>query len=253
VARPLIGITTYVTPARWGYWDLEAALIPSMYVEAVEHAGGRPLLVPPTSEGLDETLDALHGIVFSGGSDIDPETYGEEAHPETFGVHPERDEAELALMTGALERDMPVLGICRGSQVLNVARGGDLHQHLPEVVGHEEHKHDPPGRFADHDVSIEPETRLAGIFGARTTEVKSHHHQGVRELGDGLVVAALAEDGTVEAIEDPRKRFALGVLWHAEAGEDLGLFEALVGEAADYLAGASRSRRGSEAAAPRAP
>jgi gamma-glutamyl-gamma-aminobutyrate hydrolase PuuD len=247
VARPVIGITTYVTPARWGYWELEAALIPADYVRAVERAGGRPLLVPPTDDGIDETLDALDGIVFSGGSDIDPETYGEAAHPETFGIHRERDDAELALLTRALERDMPVLGICRGSQVLNVALGGDLHQHLPEVVGHEEHKHNPPGVFAEHDVTIEPESKLAEIFDAGTTDVKSHHHQGFKTLGDGLVEAARAEDGSIEAVEDPSHRFALGVLWHPEAGENMRLFEALVREARDYRA--SRSQLGSAAAA----
>jgi gamma-glutamyl-gamma-aminobutyrate hydrolase PuuD len=247
VARPVIGITTYVTPARWGYWELEAALIPADYVRAVERAGGRPLLVPPTDDGIDETLDALDGIVFSGGSDIDPETYGEAAHPETFGIHRERDDAELSLLTRALERDMPVLGICRGSQVLNVALGGDLHQHLPDVVGHEEHKHNPPGVFAEHDVTIEPESKLAEIFDAGTTDVKSHHHQGFKTLGDGLVEAARAEDGSIEAVEDPSHRFALGVLWHPEAGENMRLFEALVREARDYRA--SRSQLGSAAAA----
>jgi gamma-glutamyl-gamma-aminobutyrate hydrolase PuuD len=241
--KPLIGITTYVTPATWGYWELEAALIPAAYVQAVERAGGRPLLVPPTEEGIDETLDALDAVVFSGGSDLDPETYGEEPHPETFGVHPERDAAELELLKRALDRDMPVLGICRGSQVLNVALGGDLFQHLPEIVGHEEHKSDPPGEFADHDVKIEAGTRLAELLGADTTDVKSHHHQGFRTLGNGLVEAAHADDGTVEAIEDPRKRFALGVLWHPEAGENMRLFEALVREASDYRA----SRRSPQA------
>src|SRR5262249_15255926 len=145
--RPVIGITTYVTPAKWGYWELEASLIPQDYVKAVEDAGGRPLLVPPSDEGVEETLDALDGIVFSGGADLDPQHYGAEAHPETLGIHPERDRSELGLMRAALERDMPVLGICRGIQILNVARGGDLHQHLPEIVGHEGHKHDPPGQY----------------------------------------------------------------------------------------------------------
>ncbi|HEU5277625.1 MAG TPA: gamma-glutamyl-gamma-aminobutyrate hydrolase family protein [Gaiellaceae bacterium] len=231
--RPLIGITTYVTPARWSYWELEAALIPHDYVRAVEQAGGRPLLVPPSEEGVQETLDAVDGLIFSGGSDLDPEHYGAEAHPETFGVHPERDRAELDLLNAALDRDMPVLGICRGIQVLNVARGGDLHQHLPEIVGHEGHKHDPPGVFSDHDVEIEPDTKLADILGVRHA-VKSHHHQGLDSVGEGLRVSAHAEDGSVEAIEDPRRRFALGVLWHPEAGDDMKLFEALVEQARDF-------------------
>jgi putative glutamine amidotransferase len=233
--RPLIGITTYVEPARWGYWELEAALIPSDYVNAVEAAGGRALLVPPSEDGVEETLEALDGIVFTGGADIDPGEYGEEAHPETFGVRRDRDSSELALMRGALDRDMPVLGICRGIQVLNVVSGGDLHQHLPEVVGHERHKHDPPGVFIDHEVSIEPGTKLAALLGG-AHGVKSHHHQGLRQLGAGLVEAARADDGTVEAIEDPSHRFALGVLWHPEAGENMRLFEALVQEAAAYRA-----------------
>jgi putative glutamine amidotransferase len=231
--RPIIGITTYVTPAKWGYWDLEASLIPHDYVRAVEEAGGRPLLVPPSGEGIEETLDSLDGIVFSGGSDLDPAQYGEEAHPETFGIHEERDRAELELMKAALERDMPVLGICRGIQVLNVARGGNLIQHLPEIVGHEGHKHDPPGAFSDHDVEIEPETRLATILGDRHP-VKSHHHQGLDAVGEGLRVSAHAEDGSIEGVEDPEHRFALGVLWHPEAGDDRKLFEALVEQAREY-------------------
>lgn len=233
--RPLVGITAYAEPSvRWGVWDLPAAVIPLNYVEQVEAAGGRALLVPPSEEGIGETLDVLDGLLFSGGSDIDPEQYGQEAHPETSGIRADRDRAELALLTAALERDMPVLAVCRGSQVLNVARGGDLLQHLPDVVGDEKHKH-TPGVFADHDVDVHPGTRLAELLGDRAP-VKSHHHQGFGRLGEGIVEAARAEDGTVEAIEDPSKRFALGVLWHPEAGEDTALFEALVAEARAYRA-----------------
>jgi len=234
VARPLIGITTYVTPARWSSWDVEAALVPAAYVEAVERSGGRALLVPPSEDGIDETLEALDGLLFSGGSDLDPGLYDQVPHAETSGVHPERDRAELALLEAALARDMPVLAVCRGSQVLNVARGGDLVQHLPDVVGDEKHKH-TPGTFADHDVTLEGGTRLAALLGERAP-VKSHHHQGFGRVGEGLRVAAHAEDGTIEAVEDPRRRFALGVLWHPEAGEDARLFEELVREAEAYRA-----------------
>jgi gamma-glutamyl-gamma-aminobutyrate hydrolase PuuD len=231
-ARPVVGITTYKEPARWGPWEETAALIPWLYVEAVERAGARALLVPPSEDGVEETLDALDGLVFSGGNDLGPDTYGAEAHTETTGVRPERDRGELALLEAALARDMPVLAVCRGSQVLNVARGGDLVQHLPEVVGDAKHKQ-TPGEFAEHDVRVEPASRLGGVVGDRAP-VKSHHHQGYGRIGDGLREVAWADDGIVEALEDPEKRFAVGVLWHPEAGEDAALFEALVGQARAY-------------------
>jgi putative glutamine amidotransferase len=230
--RPVIGITTYLTPAAFGDWEEDAALVPSTYVRAIESAGGRALLVPPSTDGVSETLDALDGLLFSGGSDLDPRAYGQEAHAETNGIVPERDSAEIALLQAALERDMPVLAVCRGSQVLNVALGGDLVQHLPDVVGDEKHKH-TPGVFADHDVEVLPGTRIQQILGDHAP-VKSHHHQGYGQLGEGLREAARAEDGTIEALEDPSRRFALGVLWHPEAGEDSALFEALVEEASRY-------------------
>jgi putative glutamine amidotransferase len=232
VTKPLVGITTYVEPARWGAWELEAALIPFAYVQAVERAGARPLLVPPSEEGVEETLDALDGLLLSGGNDLDPETYGAEAHAETNGLRPERDRAELALLEGALARDMPVLAVCRGFQVLNVARGGDLVQHLPEVVGDEKHR-EVKGVFSEHPVRIEDSSKLGALLGDRAP-VKSHHHQGVGTVGRGLREVAWADDGTVEGLEDPERRFALGVLWHPEAGEDMKLFEALVAEARAY-------------------
>jgi gamma-glutamyl-gamma-aminobutyrate hydrolase PuuD len=231
-ARPLIGITTYVEDAAWGHWQLEAALIPYDYVRAIERAGGRAVLVPPSVEGVEETLDALDGILFSGGNDLDPESYGADAHPETTGTRPERDRGELALLEGALARDMPMLAVCRGFQVLNVARGGDLVQHLPDTVGHEQHRA-VKGVCSEHGVRIDDASRLGSVLGGEVP-VKSHHHQGVGRVGDGLREAAWADDGTVEALEDPEKRFAVGVLWHPEAGDDLKLFEALVAEAGAY-------------------
>lgn len=232
--RPLIGITTYVTPARWAYWNVEAALIPQDYVNKVEHAGGRALLAPPTLEGVDETLDALDGLILTGGSDLDPVLYNEEAHPETFGIQPMRDDAELALLHGAIDRNMPVLGICRGSQVINVGLGGSLLQHVPDIVGHEGHRHNPPGEFIEHEVDVLPDTRLAEILGTRA-RVQSHHHQGLKSIGEGLREAARSSgDGLIEAIEAPDRRFAVGVLWHPEAGEGDALFAALVEEAQRY-------------------
>jgi len=229
----VIGITTYAQEATWGGWTEAAAFTPIVYLRAVEHAGGRPLLVPPSEDGMEETLDVLDGIIFSGGGDLDPETYGAEAHPETKQIYPERDRAELALLQAALARDMPVLAVCRGSQVLNVARGGDLVQHLPEVVGHDRHRE--PGAMTDHDVTVKAESRLGAILGDRAP-VKSSHHQGYGRLGEGLQEAAWAEDGTIEALEDPSRRFALGVLWHPEEGEDFALFKAIVEEAREYRA-----------------
>jgi putative glutamine amidotransferase len=230
--RPLIGITSYAEEVQMGVWVEDSAVVPLAYVRAVEHAGGRPLVVPPVEDGVDETLDALHGIIFSGGGDLNPELYGATAHEKTDAPKPWRDEPELRLIEAALARDMPVLAICRGSQLLNVVRGGDLVQHLPELVGHERHKHEP-GAFSDHDVKVAPDSRLGGLLGEHAP-VKSHHHQGMGRIGEGLREVAWAEDGVVEGLEDPGKRFALGVLWHPEEGEDFALFKGLVNEARRY-------------------
>jgi putative glutamine amidotransferase len=235
-----VGITSYAEPSvRWGVWELAAALTPLDYVDAVERAGGRPLLVPPSDDGVEETLDVLDGLLFSGGSDLDPSLYGQAPHPATNGIVAERDRGELALLEAALARDLPLLAVCRGSQVLNVARGGELVQHLPDEVGHDRHKH-TPGVFADHDVTIEPASGLGALLGDRAP-VKSHHHQGIGRLGAGLRAVAWADDGTPEGIEDPERRLAVGVLWHPEAGEDGALFDALVAAAGEYRA--ARTRR----------
>jgi gamma-glutamyl-gamma-aminobutyrate hydrolase PuuD len=231
--RPLIGITSYAQPARWGSWELPAALVPLFYVESVELAGGRALVVPPSTDALDETLDVLDGVVFSGGIDIDPSAYGAERHPETDPAQERRDAGELALLERALERDMPTLAICRGFELLNVIRGGDLVQHLPESVGHEGHR-EVLGRFSEHPVDMRDGTRLASILGTHHDGVQSSHHQGVGRVGDGLVEAAWAEDGTLEGLEDPAKRFAVAVLWHPEMEEDKRLFSALVDAARRY-------------------
>jgi putative glutamine amidotransferase len=232
VARPLIGITSYAEEVRWGAWTEDAAVVPLAYVRAVDRAGGRPLLIPPVEDGLDETLDALDGVIFSGGGDLDPTLYSAEPHPETDPPRAARDQAELRLLQAALEHNMPVLAICRGSQVLNVARGGDLVQHLPEAVGHDRHRH-KPGAFSDHDVTLAQDSKLGTVLGEHAP-VKSHHHQAFGRIGNGLREVAWAEDGLVEGLEDPEKRFALGVLWHPEEGEDFALFSALVEEARRY-------------------
>jgi putative glutamine amidotransferase len=230
--RPVIGITTYAQEARWGVWNLPAALIPLDYVDAVERAGGRPVLIPPSEEGVGETLDTLDGIVFSGGADLDPARYGADPHPETDTPQARRDAGEMALLEAALERDLPTLAICRGFQLLNVARGGDLVQHLPDEVGTDEHKQ-VPGVFAQHPVEVKEGTRLASIVGDRS-DVTSHHHQGIGRVGKGLLETAWAADGTLEAVEDPSLRFLVGVQWHPESGKDDALFETLVEEARAY-------------------
>ena len=232
--RPVIGITSYAQDARWGVWHLPAVLIPLAYVDAVEHAGGRAVVIPPSEQGVEETLATLDGVVFSGGADVDPSRYGAEHHPETDEPQARRDEGEMVLLQAALERDMPVLAICRGVQLLNVARGGDLVQHLPETVGNDLHKQ-TPGEFVEHPVEIKEGSRLASIVGDRS-EVTSHHHQGLGRVGAGLVETAWAADGTLEAVEDPSLRFAVGVQWHPEESEDAALFEALVDEARQYRA-----------------
>jgi putative glutamine amidotransferase len=222
--RPLIGITTYLTRAKFGAWEEDSALVPADYVRAVERAGGRALLVPPSDDGVEETLDALDGIVFSGGSDLDPATYGQEPHEATYGIVEARDRAELALLQAALARDLPVLAVCRGLQLLNVAYGGDLVQHLDEGP------HQPePGRWGRHPVQASG-GRLLELAGADPQSVPSYHHQALGRLGDGLVATAEAPDGLVEAVEDPARGFCLGIMWHPDedVAGGLPLFRALV-------------------------
>jgi gamma-glutamyl-gamma-aminobutyrate hydrolase PuuD len=218
--RPLIGITSYAEEASWGHWTLPAALVPLSYVRSVELAGGRPIVLPPSDDGVEETLEALDGLILSGGADLE--------------TAPERDRGELALLSGALDRDLPVLAICRGMQLLNVAQGGSLHRHLPDVVGHEGHR-EKPGAFSEHGVHIAPGSRAAAILGEEA-RIRSTHHQAPDRIGEGLEPVGWADDGTVEALERTHGTFAVGVLWHPEEGEDRRLFEALVEEARRFRA-----------------
>ncbi len=227
---PIVGITSYVAQARWGFWDLPAALVPLGYVKAVAASGGRPVLLPPLTAGVQETLAGLDALILCGGPDLDPAAYGEDRAPATTPVSPERDAAEFALLRAALHSDLPVLGICRGMQVINVAYGGTLVQHLPDVVGHDGHR-TQPGRFDVHPVRLAPGSRVGSILGG-VVDVSSGHHQGIATVGDGLVATGWAEDDSVEAIEDVAKSFVVGVIWHPEEGENLGLFEALLAAAA---------------------
>jgi putative glutamine amidotransferase len=231
--RPVIGITSYAQEASWGVWKLPAALVPLAYVDSIERAGGRAVVIPPAEDDIEVTLDALDGIVFSGGADVDPVHYGADPHPETDTPQTRRDAGEMALLRAALERDLPTLAICRGFQLLNVARGGDLIQHLPEEIGNDAHKQ-VPGTFAVHPVEVKEGSVLGGIVGSTPAEVTSHHHQALGRVGDGLVESAWAADGTLEGVEDPSRRFLVGVQWHPEASEDAALFQALVEQAREY-------------------
>ena len=234
MSRPNIGVTAATEKVSYGVWEEMPAIIsPARYAEAVQRAGGRTILLPPDPEDAEDpngVLDLLDALIVTGGAgDLNPALYDEEPHPETGPVQEERDAYELALVRAALRREMPILGICRGMQVLNVAYGGTIEQHLPDALGHEEHRH-TPGTFADHEVRLEPGSLAARAAGSETTPVKSHHHQGIKEVGSGLEVTGWAEDDAVEALEDPSCPFVLGVLWHPEEDERSRIIKALVSE-----------------------
>jgi putative glutamine amidotransferase len=241
-SRPVIGLCAALERARWGVWDTPAHLLPREYADAVQRAGGIALLLPPdarTTERPDELLDLLDGLILAGGSDVDPDAYGEPRHPETIGTNPERDAFEVALALRAVARDLPFLGICRGMQVLNVARGGSLLQHLPESHGHDEHRRNP-GSFegADHTVRLDPGSLAARAAGEEHHTTLSHHHQAVDRVGEGLVVTGLSDlDELPEAIELPDRSFVLGVQWHPEADETSRLVGSLVEEARARMQG----------------
>jgi putative glutamine amidotransferase len=236
VSRPVIGITPTLAQARWGYWDRPATLLPYEYIAAVQRAGAMAILIPPDPEleqTPDEILDRIDGLMLSGGADIDPSCYGAERHPETGVTVPERDRAELALVRRAVERDLPVLGICRGMQLLNVAFGGTLLQHLPDEVGHGDHRLNP-GTFdgSEHDVRLEPGSLAARAAGEELHETKSHHHQGVAVVAPEFEVTGRSTlDDLPEAFEAPDRTFVLGVQWHPEADEESRVIGSFVAEA----------------------
>jgi putative glutamine amidotransferase len=222
-------LSTYREQARWGVWDQSADLLPTTYARAVEAAGGVPLLLPPQdSRAAAEVVGRLDGLVVTGGADVDPSRYGEQPHPRTRGWRTDRDEWELALLDAAADRSLPVLGICRGMQVIAVHAGGSLEQHVPDSVGRETHS--PGGdSFGDVDVVTRPDTRLRMLVGERLM-VGCHHHQSVRDH-PGLAAAAYADDGVLEAVEGTGDRFVVGVQWHPETRADAGLFTGLVAAA----------------------
>jgi putative glutamine amidotransferase len=232
---PTIGITASVEMVTSGDWTELSATVPFAYVRAVQRAGARAVvLVPDARDAQDPegVLDLIDGLILSGAAgDVDPEHYGEPTHASTRPVLADRDDFELALVRAAAARDVPTLGICRGMQVLNVAYGGTLEQHLPDVLETDSHR-GPPGEFTDHEVDVEADSLAARAAGGRRTAVRSYHHQGVRDVGEGLRPTAWADgDGIVEAVEDPTRRFVLGVAWHPEEDEASAVIGALVEEA----------------------
>jgi putative glutamine amidotransferase len=235
--RPVIGICTALEQARWSVWEQQAALLGASYIEAVQRAGAIVVMLPPDEQLVaepEQALELIDGLMLAGGADIDPAAYGEERHPLTIDTVPQRDDFEIALTRAAIERDMPVLGICRGMQLINVALGGTLVQHLPDHVGHGEHRR-VVGSFdgSEHDVSLTDGSLAASAADELEHTTRSHHHQGVDCIGAGLLVSGLSSlDQFPEAIELPDKTFVLGVQWHPEADPDSRVVGALVQAAA---------------------
>jgi anthranilate synthase component 2/putative glutamine amidotransferase len=225
---PVIGISCYVEPAKFTVWDMAVALLPYTYVDHVVRAGGQPVILPPAGDPA-RVVERLDGLVLAGGGDIDPARYGEATHQKTGYIRKFRDDAEFGLIDAALTARLPLLAICRGMEVLNVALGGTLHQHLPDVVGHSAHS-PAPGEYGRLPVRLTPGGRLAKILDAETTDGAHYHHQAVNRLGRGLTVTARAGDGTIEAVELDDHPFCLAVQWHPEVDEDNSLFEALVAQ-----------------------
>ncbi len=236
--RPVVGLTTYLQQAQTGVWNVRASFLPAIYIEGVTLAGGIPLLLPPQpvdDEIAARVIDGIDALVITGGRDVDPTTYGQQPHPNTDAPATDRDAWEFALLGEALRRGMPVLGICRGAQVLNVALGGTLHQHLPDIVGHGWHQ---AGNAVFNTSAIQtvPGTRLAAVLG-ESTDAQCYHHQAIAELGQGLIASAWDPDGVIEAVEIPGDHFVLAVQWHPEERlDDLRLFAAVVQAAADFAA-----------------
>jgi putative glutamine amidotransferase len=243
--RPVVGLTSYLQRAKTGVWDVRAAFLPAVYLEGVAQAGGIAVLLPPQSVDdaiVERVLDGLDGLVITGGRDVDPATYGQAPHAKTDEPALDRDAWEFALLRGALARGLPVLGICRGAQVLNVALGGTLHQHLPDVVGHYQHQLGN-AVFNTSSIKTVPGTRLAALIG-ESTDAQCYHHQAIAELGKGLIATAWDPDGVVEAVERIGDEFVLAVQWHPEERlDDLRLFAGVVEAAAHYASGRTQTTR----------
>ncbi len=228
--RPVVGLTSYRQRAVSGVWDVEASFLPAQYIDGVTRAGGIGLLLPPqpvNAEVAATVLDRVDALLLTGGVDVDPARYGQDRHAETDPAQPLRDDWESALVLGAIERGLPFLAVCRGAQVLNVALGGTLHQHVPDVVGHESHRFGQ-ATFTANDVTTSSGSLLASILG-ETLPGQCYHHQAIDTVGHGLVVTARDAENVIEAVELPEHPFGLAVQWHPEESlDDLRLFRALV-------------------------
>ncbi len=225
VTRPVIGVSAYAERARWAAWDMPASVVPQRYLDKVLSGGGVPVILPATP-GVPGFLPRLDGLLLVGGGDVDPVRYGAVPHPRTGRIVPARDVAELAMLREALRLRIPILGVCRGLQLLNTVLGGTLHQHVPDVVGHEGHAHGD-ATFARHAVHVQPGSRLARVLPRTSLDVMSLHHQAIDRLGAGLRATAWSDDGLIEAVELDAHPYTVGVQWHPEAGEDVSLFTAL--------------------------
>ena len=247
---PVLGLTTYLQQAQTGVWDVYASFLPAIYLEGVNLAGGTAVLLPPQpADAAERVLDGLDGLVITGGRDMDPASYGQARHPATdepVQANRDRDAWEFALIRGAIRRGMPVLGICRGAQVINVALGGTLHQHLPDVLGHSRHQQGN-AVFSTSAVRTVPGTRLAALIG-ESSDAQCYHHQAIDRLGEGLIISAQDTDGVIEAVEIPHgasgatvqgsENFVLAVQWHPEERlDDIRLFVAVVEAATEYATG----------------
>ena len=243
---PVIGLTTYLQRAQTGVWDVRAAFLPAVYFESVTRAGGIATLLPPqqvTSEIANRVLDGLDGIIITGGLDVDPARYGQQPHESTDRPSGLRDEWETALLSAAIERELPFLAICRGAQVLNVALGGTLHQHLPDVIGSSKYQLGN-GEFAKVGVLVDDDSKVGRMLGSDDLTVEVYHHQAIDRVAPGLRVTARSEDDVIEAVELDSVPFGVAVQWHPEqTPEDLRLFVGLVEAAADYRA-SSRNYEG---------
>ncbi|MGH3886075.1 MAG: gamma-glutamyl-gamma-aminobutyrate hydrolase family protein [Pseudonocardiaceae bacterium] len=231
--QPIIGLTSYTERARYTTWNNTCVLLPVSYIEAVTEAGGCPVILPTIASFPGRALAALHGLILTGGGDIDPALYGGTPHPAIERVREERDAFEIALLQAAIQLKMPILGMCRGAQIMNVGLGGSLIQHLPDQLASTDH-HPVEGKYGTHSIAVVADSKLGAVLGCKI-DVECHHHQAVDSVGHNLHAVAFSSDGTVEAVELAGENFAIGVQWHPERNANsVGLLSAFISAAQLY-------------------